>query len=158
MDHDSEIARFKGFVVVGILFLISGWYSQWEFRYAIWGQTAEARITRQFETREIGRRGPKRPVLVVEYSYTDKSGAQRDEHDRVPTSWQSRLAEVTTIQYLPGVVKSSRLLGHSYLLPVWFFLGTLGWLIYSVYRIYLEALEPARPTRRRSRSRSRQRE
>jgi hypothetical protein len=118
MDQDEELAKFKWILIAAIAFLVSSYFSYRELKYAVWGATAEATVTRAAETTEMGRRGRRRPMLVVEYTFSDGSTGQRSERDRVPIDWPVPEGTVT-VQYLPGVAGASRLAGHSNKFAVW---------------------------------------
>lgn len=142
MDEENELAKFKGILIAGVLFLISGWYSYRELRFAVWGRTAEAQVTKTFETREMRSRTRSRRKLAVEYTFTDQGGTQHNERDDVPISWQPLPANVVTVQYIPGVKGASRLRGNSHMFLVWLFCGSICWMGYALYQLYREAQDP----------------
>lgn len=138
MDQDEELAKFKWLLIAVIIFLGSGYFSYKELKFAVWGATAEARVSETFATRNSSRRRS-RPLLAVKYSFTDEDGNQFSERDDVPIDWP--VSENMTVQYLPGVEDSSRLLGHSSWLAVCVFLASLGLLGFAGYGLYKEATE-----------------
>jgi hypothetical protein len=142
MDYD-ELAKFKRILLAGVVFLISAYYSYQEIKFAIWGATAEATVTRTFETKV-----KRRQLLAVEYKFSDEDGKRYSERDDVPIDWPVP-ASVVTVQYLPGVDDSSRLEGHSSSAAVWIFLACSAWLAFSGYKIYKEASEAVHGTKRR---------
>ena len=148
MDEEEELAKLKWILFAGIAFLLSGYFSFQELKFAVWGTTAQAEVTNTFETRNSRRGGS---LLAVEYTFTDKEGKHYSERDDVPSSWPSPGPKVT-IQYLPGVEDCSRLEGHSSKVAVWVFFGCCAWLAYSGYQLYQLASEAVDgPPRRRKR-------
>ena len=146
MDDDDEIKKFKWLLFATVAFLISTYFSWQEFKFFVWGKTAEATITNTFDTKSGGRRS--RPMLAVEYSFSDSATGPRNERDDVPIDWPIS-GGTATVQYLPGVADSSRLLGHSSTIPVWIFVGCLGWLGYNGFKLYKEANEAVHGKKRR---------
>lgn len=149
MDQHEELAKLKWLFISAVTFLISGYYTYQEFRYAMWGHTAEAVVHRIFETSERGFRGRRRQLLAVEYSFTDQNGAQLSERDDVPVNWS--VQQSVTVQYLPGVKDSSRLLGNSHKFAVWIFVGCIVWLGFTSYGVYREATAAVHGKKRRRR-------
>lgn len=146
MHTDDELARFKGILLASIVLLISTAYSWWELKYRIWGRTAQASISRAYETRSTSRRG--KPRLAVEYTFTDLKSGSRNERDDVRINWPLSGDEVL-VEYIPGVDNSSRLLGNSNQLAVWIFFACVGWLNYQGVALYQEATEPIQKIRNR---------
>lgn len=143
MDQDEELAKFKRILIAGCIFLMAGYFSYQELKYAIWGTTAEATITRTFDTRER-----RRDLLAVEYTFSDEEGRRISERDDVPIDWPLPEDKVS-VQYIPGVKDSSRLEGHSSTVAVWVFLGSCAWLGFSFYKLFKEASEAVHGKRRR---------
>jgi hypothetical protein len=143
MDQDAEIRKFKMILVAGLAFLFSAYSSWQELKFAMWGTTAEARVTRTFDTAER-----RRPLLAVEYTFEDRDGRSHSERDDLPASFPDP-GDVVTVEYLPGVEDSSRIEGHSSMASVWVFLACLGWLGYSAFKLYREASEAVHGGRRR---------
>lgn len=136
MDEEEELKKLKWLVVALVVFLISTYYSWQELKFVVWGQTAQANVTNTFETSSGGRRSA--PLLAVEYTFTDSATGARSERDDVPVDWP--LSENTvTVQYLPGVVDSSRLHGHSRQSAVLIFVACAAWLGYQGFKLYREA-------------------
>ena len=147
MDEEDELRKFKLILGAFCAFLISGYFAYQECKFLVWGATAEATITNMFETTGTGRN--RRSLrLAIEYTFTDSATGSRSERDDVPISWPIPQGTVT-VQYLPGVAKSSRLLGNSSTFFVWIFCGCIALLGYAGYRLYKEANEPVRPKRRK---------
>ncbi len=150
MDEEHEIAKLKWLFFAGVAFLITGYLSYKEMKYAIRGKSAEATITRTFETTSVGRRGKPRKYLVVEYSFIDDDGKHQNDSDDVALDWPVPEQSVT-VEYLPGVERSSRIEGHSNMFAVWMFLGSCALLLFAGVKLYLMAREAVhgKPRRRR---------
>jgi hypothetical protein len=129
---DTELARLKGILIAGLAFIISACFSFSELKFAIWGKTAEAKATRTRDTEGTGRRS--RPKRHLEYQYNEADGTGRSGRDSVEIDWPVPENGIYSVQYLPGVADSSRLLGHSRIVAVYLFLGCLAWLGYSGYK------------------------
>jgi hypothetical protein len=151
VDVDGEVWKLKALLVAVVVFLISSYYSWYEFRYAVWGQTAQAEVQRVYVTTEFRRRrawGSNRDKekLVVEYTFSDATGTQRSERDSVSLNWKPPEEELL-VQYLPGVTGISRLSGNSNQFAVWLFLGSLIAMIGGLVWIAQQA--NPKPRRRR---------
>jgi hypothetical protein len=155
MDQDQELARFKWIFFAGMTFLVSAYWSFGELKFAIRGKTAEAKITGTHKSAGMRRYGRSNPMLAVEYQFTEVDGTPRSERDDVPAGWPLPPSGNATVQYLPGVSDSSRLLGHSQKTAVYVFLGCTGWLGFSCFKLWREAAAavhragPRRKQRRR---------
>ncbi|MCA9018312.1 MAG: hypothetical protein KDA77_23525, partial [Planctomycetaceae bacterium] len=134
MDQDEELAKLKWILAAGVAFLVTGYLSFQELKYAVWGTTTEATVTRTFET-STGSRRRSKMLLAVEYTFTDKEGQSHNERDDVPIDWPTPGPKVN-IQYLPGVEDSSRLEGHSSKVAVWMFLGCCVLLGFAGFKLY----------------------
>lgn len=88
MDQDNELARFKWLLFAGIMFLISGYYSISELRFAVSGKTIEASLTQVKQTMSTGRRS--RPRLSFEYQFAEADGKTRSERDVVSVTGRHR--------------------------------------------------------------------
>lgn len=147
IDEDAELKKMVWILIVVVAFLVTGYLSFKELKYAVWGATAEATVTNTFDT-SLGRRSP---LLAVEYTFTDKDGQQHSERDDVPIDWPEPGPKVN-VQYLPGVEDSSRLEGHSAKVAVWMFLGCCVLLGFAGFKLYQMASEAVNgPPRRRKR-------
>ena len=142
MDQDNELARFKWLLFAGIMFLISGYYSISELRFAVSGKTIEASLTQVKQTMSTGRRS--RPRLSFEYQFAEADGKTRSERDVVSVDWPAPTAGTVTIQYIPGVANASRLLGHSNMVWVYVFMGCSVAMAVSIYLLCRAANEPIR--------------
>lgn len=150
MDTDEEMRQLKSmakWILIGlVVFISSGYYAFQELKFMIWGQTAEATVTNVFETAER-----RKPLLAVEYTFTDAEGQHHSERDDVPRSWP-RPGPKVTVQYLSGVEDSSRLEGHSSSTAVWVFLTCCGLMAFGCFKLYQMASEAVDgPPRRRRR-------
>jgi hypothetical protein len=139
---DDEVARFKWLAVAGLLFLMSGFYSLNELRYAVFAKTVDAAVTGMRETMSTGRRRQSR--IAVEYQFTESGGATRSERDEVSTDWPIPTTGTVAVQYIPGVEKASRLKGHWSWVAVYTFMGCVAWLGFLFYKLSREANEPIR--------------
>lgn len=149
VDMDDEVAKFKWLLIGVIAFLISGYYSFSEVKFAIWGRTAEATVTRTYETTESGRRFRKRHYTVVEYQFAEADGTLRSERDKVSAGTVVPGISQIAVQYLPGVADSSRLAGQTSLTSICVFVGSLIWLSVAGYKLHMEANTPGYDSRRR---------
>lgn len=153
MDEEEELSKLKWLLIAVVVFLVSGFFSYQELKYAVWSTTTEADVTRTYTTEvSSGRRFRRRrkKVLAVEYTFTDKDGSQHSERDKIPISAPTPGPKVT-IQYFTGVENSSRIKGYSRKLAVWIFLGCCVWLGYAGFKLYRLASEAVdgKPRRRR---------
>ena len=80
-----------------------------ELRYSQFAATATATVTHKSQEMRSGGRGGARPVLVLDYSFRDANGVQRNEQDVVPPDW--RVDETVLVEYFPGTIGSSRVKG-----------------------------------------------
>jgi hypothetical protein len=139
MDLDGETKRFKLLLFVGILFLVSAFFSWRELKYIAFGKRTDAKLVRVYETTEYARRGRTRQKQAVEYQFTDGGGQARTERDTIAASATPPRGPTVPIQYLDGSPGSSRLPGNSqriWLIP---FCGTLGFMGFKFYRLVQES-------------------
>ncbi len=80
-----------------------------ELRYSLFAETATATVTHKSQEMRNGGRGGPRPVLVLDYSFRDANGTQRNEQDVVPPDW--REDRTVLVEYIPGAIGSSRVKG-----------------------------------------------
>jgi len=147
VDHDNEIQRFKSVLIAAVVLLVAGYFSWQELKYKLWGKTAEATVTRTFEAQRSGRRGRRRTVQVVEYTYSEEGGTPRTAQKDF--SLGAQLPETRFhVEYLSGE-GVSRVAGDANWFAVAGFFGGLAWLGYSVYSIAREANAPIERSRRR---------
>ncbi|MCB9852329.1 MAG: hypothetical protein H6819_04475 [Phycisphaerales bacterium] len=119
-----EFNPFIPITVVLILFVVSGFLSYQEFKYAMWGRTANAEIIKVKET-AFSAEGGRGAMMEVHYRWTDKNDGERtDELLRNP--WmKDAVGKTIKIDYLPGV-KQSRIAGAPLYskIAVGFFIGS----------------------------------
>jgi hypothetical protein len=150
IDQDAELKRFKWLLGAGLSFLISGYFSYDEMKYAIWGKTAEAHVYEARETIRSSLRSP--PMVSLKYTFTESDGTPRSEFDSIPANSPFAQLQTVTVQYLPGVEKSSRIAGRVRLMAILFFCGSVVWLAGSIIGLVREANRPiARGPGRRGR-------
>ena len=148
MDQDDEIKKFKLMLVALAAFLASGYYSYQEIKYMIWGETTQANVTGTSEVINLSKRGRGKPLLGVEYTYTETAGKTVNEKENLPLDTKIENGTLE-IQYLSGVAGSSRHVGKSRLFTVFIFLGCLTWLGFMGFKLAKEANEPMQVQRRR---------
>lgn len=150
IDQDAELQRFKWILASGLMFLITGCLAYSELRYAIWGETAQAKVHDVRDTISTSRRAGS--MVSLHYTFTESDGTQRTDHESVPADSPLVGAQTILVRYLPGVDQSSRIEGSVRFNALLFFLGSLLWLAYSIYSMAREAHTPiSRGPRRRSR-------
>jgi len=151
MDQDEEITKFKQILIAGLTFAISTVFSYRELKYTLWSKTADAMVTRKFDTAEsTGRR--RKELIAVEYQFTETDGTTRMDRDRVAIDFPLPQTPTVTVQYLPAVKDSSRLLGISRSYFVWAFIGSFAWLITAGVNLWREAHKAVHGPRKRGRS------
>ena len=143
MDEDQDFKRAKWLLSAAGFFLISAFMSLDEFRYMIWGRTADGRVLRTSEGSEIvGRFASQSAALAVEYTFEDEARNSFTERDLVAINTQLPPNGRVPIQYIPGSPDSSRLLGHSNSTWVVFFFVSLGVMAFFIIKLAREANEP----------------
>ncbi len=153
---DEEAERGKAGLLLAAIaaFLISGWYSYNELKYALHGETADATVLRTYESTEPTRRGRTGPRLAVLYAFADRDGLSREERDWVPLPSDLQGEPTVRVQYLPGEDGASRLaVNRSQLGPVIFAI-CLAVVVLSLFRLIREANAPIPRRRRRNRRRA----
>ncbi|GAB5497139.1 MAG: hypothetical protein Phyf2KO_22190 [Phycisphaerales bacterium] len=128
----SEEAQLKSLMVTVVVLLVSFGFSCSELKYVMRGEVAQAQMMSMKEVQSSGRRGRKRPMLEVQYSFKDsKDGSNRTEVDRVPVDFEPRVGETEggrpyiEVENRPGELARSRLAGHDNMTMVYVFFGTL---------------------------------
>ncbi|MDB5384373.1 MAG: hypothetical protein JWM11_19 [Planctomycetaceae bacterium] len=142
MDQDAELAKFKWMLIAGVGFLITGYFSLQELRYALFSKTVDATITQIREKTVSGRRGRTHQELAFEYQFKEVEGPVRNERDDVSVDWPRPGNGTIAIQYIPGVEKASRLLGHSNMFAVYGFMACIAGLAFAGYKLVRLANEP----------------
>jgi hypothetical protein len=151
MDQDDELKRFKWLLFAGLLFLITGYFSYKELKYAIWGHSVDAQVTEIKKWVRTSRRSES-PMIDLTYSYKEADGTGRSGMDSVNESWVQGDLTTVRIQYFAGVEGSSRIKASERLMPVYVFLAAVLWLAYSIFKLVREANTPiARGPGRRAR-------
>lgn len=144
IEMDEEVKKFKWILLCGIGFLVSGCSALEEVRYSIWGETAEATITRTYET-------SLHDDLVVEYQFVEADGASRSEHDKIADDSLLPESDRVPVEYFPGVKDSSRLAANRSMMRVYLFGGCIVLFGAAIYRLHDEANTPGYGSRRRRR-------
>lgn len=150
MDPDKELARAKWLLAALAVFLISGFYAFDELRYGIWGRTVPAKITQTRRFEESGRRGGRREMVSVEYSFAGGTEGVLNERDALPADWPIA-GDTIMVQNIPGTPDSSRVAGHRNMGSVYVFLGSLAVVAGFIFLLYREAKATERRPARRSR-------
>ena len=142
------VVMYLGAIAMGGVTLFFGFQ---ELRYSLFAATATATVTHKSQEMRGGGRGGPRPVLVLDYSFRDANGAQRNEQDVVPPDW--RVDETVLVEYFPGTIGSSRVKGAKSrgglllvtgLIAV--FWGVIAWLISVSNAKASEPMEPLVPS------------
>ena len=139
MDTDDEMKRLKWLLIVGLVFLVSAFFSWREMKYMMLGKEADARLVRTYETTERGRRGRTTEKLVVEYEFKGSDGASRKESDKVDIDAPPPAGKTVAIQYLDGSPGSSRLAGNTQKFWLIVFFGALAFFAYKIFRLVRES-------------------
>ncbi|MEA2735560.1 MAG: hypothetical protein QOE14_2011 [Humisphaera sp.] len=138
MDADDEARRVKWMLAIGLLFLVSAFFSWREFKYALAGTKTNAEIVRVYETREIARRGRTREKLAIEYQFTDANGVKRKESDTISIDSPPPRGKTVAVQYL-GSPGSSRLVGNGNSIWVIIFFGALAFFGFKFFQLVRES-------------------
>ena len=137
-DQAGVVTYFRLILTVGFLFLFSAYFAYGELEFLLVGKTAEARVT--WTSYQTFGGNPNHNEFTVEYDFTEADGTRRIESDNVSRDWTfATTGSNITIQYLPGVKGSSRLLGHSERTMVYLFFGFLTALVVAVVLLWRHA-------------------
>ncbi|HPF39317.1 MAG TPA: hypothetical protein P5081_01135 [Phycisphaerae bacterium] len=148
--NDEESGRLGLWAFLVILFLLSGWLSCRELKYAAWGRSANADVVRvnkyidrrKYEFDEI-------PMADVRYQWTDADDGQRKDGVLLRAEDAPAEGDIIAIEYLPGV-KDSRMTGDRNAWAIAFFaisfLAALLWFA-KAWR------DGSRPTRQKRKDR-----
>jgi hypothetical protein len=142
MDKDVEYSKLKWLLIAGVGFIVSGFISMTELRYAVFGKTVDAKVSEIRQKTVTGRRGSSHVEMSFDYHFPDADGKIRNEKDDVPEGWPRPADGTIPVQYIPGVEKASRLSGHSNLVAVYIFLVCTIVLGYVWFRFSKLANEP----------------
>jgi hypothetical protein len=137
MDPDEEKRKFKRMLIIGIVFLMSAYFSWRELRYLAFGSTTDAKVIRVSEFIEHQSRGRDEKKLAIEYEFPDKDGAVRREKDHVSPEDAPPPAPTVQVQYISGS-KLSRLPVNSQRWWLVVFFGSLGLAGFYVWRVVRE--------------------
>lgn len=149
MDLEEETSKFKGLLIVGVLFVVSGFWSCQEFKYLVRGTPADATV-RQVSKQRIPFDKRHREEWLIEFSYSDKAGQRLVERETLPEAELPPAdGQTLAIEYLPGADDSARFAGRRNYVAMAFFLGTLGVLAFFIIRLWREAAEYGRESARR---------
>ena len=110
-EYHEESGRLGIWALLLILFLVSGWLSCRELKYAAWGRSATADVVRVRKYKERRRYDPDEIAMAdVRYQWTDTDDGQRRDGVLLLAEDAPAEGDVIAIDYLPGV-KDSRLSG-----------------------------------------------
>jgi hypothetical protein len=146
--HDSDdLRQVKLILFVGVVFLVSAYYSWREFKYLTFGKSAEAQVTSAEIVERRGRRGRRYEKLAVHFSFTDDAGASQSGRQELDPDAEVRTGDVVAIQYIAGDSYSPRHQGTGSKIPVIAFVGSLlfagGW----IWKVAREVNQPIRRMR-----------
>ncbi|MCA9074285.1 MAG: hypothetical protein KDA93_04570 [Planctomycetaceae bacterium] len=148
VDEDVE-QRNAGLLVAAVIaFVISGWYSFNELKYALRSTTVTATVTRQYEFTVPTRHGQSGPRLGIEYEFTNAAGDTQHDKDWVPLPSELEGQPSVEVQYLPSTDGDSRLAANRSVIGPVFFGGCLLFLAFSLAQLIREANAPIRRSRR----------
>lgn len=118
LSQHTDASRKKQDARIQLLILATGllgvmcFFSGRECLYSVLGTTIDAKVTRQFnEQRSAGRHGGTYSVVVVDYSFTDASGRQRQERDEIRFGSGPSVSETVPVEYISGIAGFSRVRG-----------------------------------------------
>ncbi|HRX84801.1 MAG TPA: DUF3592 domain-containing protein [Phycisphaerae bacterium] len=136
----DETRRFKLWVLVGVLFLLSGYASCVETKYLIWGKTTNAEVIDARKTvSNSGRRIV--DVLEVRYTFKEEDGTVRKESFTQSLNKPAPSGGALPIEYIPGAPGKSRMQGKRNYLFVVIFAIMSGALIVLTVKIMRQAYD-----------------
>ena len=110
----DESHRLIQWLVVGLLFLCSCYFSCQEVKYTLWGTTTDADITDIRQAFEYAKHG-RYEVREVYYQFRDEQGTSRKGTFRKPLDWQPPTDRRLSIEFQPGSWWNTRVAGeHNY--------------------------------------------
>lgn len=139
MDDWTDRAKLRIGLVVVVVVLTSAYLSCVEVKYAIWGKTADAEITRTFEFTEYHRHGLSEEKLAVQYHFREQDGTDRKEVMNRSANWQVPADNRLRIQYLPGEGGAARPAGERSYVALGIFLVSLSVLGFFTVKTWREA-------------------
>lgn len=108
----DKYARFQLLVIASLLGVMI-FFAGREMLYSLLGKTIDAKVTRQSnEHRSAGRHGGVNKVTVVEYSFSEASGRQRQERDEIRAGSGPTITETVPVEYVSGIAGFSRVRGN----------------------------------------------
>lgn len=108
----DKYARFQ-LLVIALLLGAMIFFGGREMLYSLLGKTTDAKVTRQSnEHRSAGRHGGVYGVVVVEYSFSEAGGRQRQERDEIRSGSGPSISEMVPVEYISGIAGFSRIQGN----------------------------------------------
>lgn len=129
-----------------VVFLISGWYSFQEMRYAVWGRTVEGTVTQvehrqeRVYRRRWGSRTRHFTAVTVQFLGVDNT-VQSGEF-RESGAHAIRPQQQLKVQYIPGDYHMVRLSGEQNWFAIIFFFGGLIAMVGTIVWVGMEANRP----------------
>ena len=139
MDLPQGVHRYAEVLLSSFVCLFFGYTSIGEWKYLLWGKTAEATVTQTEKNPTYPRSGP--PMLGFEFQFTDADGQVRRGRASTEVYSEKQSGQVVAVQYLPGAPDSHRLQRNASWLTINVFIGCLVLLGISVYRLKVGAHE-----------------
>lgn len=141
-------------IVVVVLFLISGWYSFQELRYAVWGRTVPATVTNvehrqeRVYRRRYGSRTREVTDITVQFAGADNT----PQIGEITESGVSRVhpQQQLSIQYIPSKTDMIRLGNQQNWIALIFFFGGTVAMVGTLVWVGMEANRPFGEGRSRS--------
>ncbi len=133
-------------ILAVVVFVISGWFTYQEFRYALWGRTAEATVTHVEHRQERVYRRRRTPstrnvtLIALQFPGPDNASHQAELTQSGTLSVQPQ--QKLSVQYLPGDADMVRLSGQQNWFAVVFFIGGLFAVIGTLTWVGMEANRP----------------
>src|SRR5581483_10761427 len=123
MEWSSRV-KLRAFLVGIVLFLVSGFHSCQECKYALTGKKAPGVVTRIKQYDEYTGSSPQTKT-AVEYQFTDNRGLTRQGKDIFDGRVDAAEGDVIEVQYRPGADGDSRVAGHANTTAVYLFIACL---------------------------------
>ena len=127
----DKYARFQLLVIASLLGVMI-FFAGREMLYSLLGKTIDAKVTRQSnEHRSAGRHGGVYTVAVVEYSFSEASGRQRQERDEIRSGSGPSISETVPVEFVSGIAGFSRIQGNRGSVTFWLIVCGIPLLIMS---------------------------